>query len=258
MKKICISTNKGNLSLLDIDDIKNLSAKESNFWFDLKTFQDFEQQVYNKDLLKQVTFSSIFYFNLLDLYWKNDNILEIRKIKDYYDNFYKYFIYESNKTEWSRIPFSEIKKLFEIWKTSYKNKNEIQEVINSKKAWDFLLNEFTFTKAKIKRLYHILTKDLLQETGDKYPRWFRKVNVIVVNDLVLDWKNIDKAIDNLLLDYKEKRKTDFPLKLAFDFYLKFEKIHPFENGNGRIWRLILNKILIENKFFSMIIYSENK
>jgi hypothetical protein len=43
-------------------------------------------------------------------------------------------------------------------------------VINSKKAWDYLLNEFTFTKAKIKKLYHILTKDLLQETGDKYPR----------------------------------------------------------------------------------------
>jgi Fic family protein len=34
-----------------------------------------------------------------------------------------------------------------------------------------------------------------------------------------------------LLDYKTKRKTGFPIKLAFDFYLKFEKIHPFENGN---------------------------
>ena len=175
-----------------------------------------------------------------------------------YNNFYKYFIYESNKTEGSRIPFAEIQKLFEIWHTSYKNKNEIQEVINSKKAWDYLLNEFTFTKAKLKKLYHILTKNLFQETGSKYPRWFRKVNVVVWNDYVLDWKDINKAIDNLLEEYKSKKKTEFPLKLAFDFYLKFESIHPFENWNWRVWRLLLNKILIENKFFPMIIYSSNK
>jgi hypothetical protein len=49
-------------------------------------------------------------------------------------------------------------------------KNEIQEVKNSILSWDFLNNKFIFNEANIKKLYHILTKNLLQENGEKYPR----------------------------------------------------------------------------------------
>ena len=243
-----------NLKSVSFEDIKNLSLKELNYWKNTDSFKNFEKNFYNKQLLEKVTFKGILYSKLLNF----PNLQEWKKIIKFFNEFYQYFIYESNKTEWSRIPFSEVKKLFEIWQSNYKNKNEIQEVINSQKAWNYLLNDFTFTKQKIKKLYHILTKNLLQETGDKYPRWFRKVNVIVWNSNVLDFQLIEKTLDKLLQQYKQQIKTDFPLKVAFDFYLEFEKIHPFENWNWRIWRLLLNKILIQNKFFPMIIFSENK
>jgi Fic family protein len=45
--------------------------------------------------------------------------------------------------------------------------------------------------------------------------------------------------------------------MAFDFHLKYEQIHPFENGNGRTGRLIMNKILIQNSMLPMIIFKEN-
>jgi hypothetical protein len=53
---------------------------------------------------------------------------------------------------------------------NYKNKNEILEVENSKKVFDFMNEKFIFTVSNIKKIYHILTKNLLMNSGDKYPR----------------------------------------------------------------------------------------
>jgi hypothetical protein len=66
--------------------------------------------------------------------------------------------------EGSKIPHEEVEKIIENKKYTYKVKNEIQEVKNSKLAWDFLNTKFIFNEANIKKIYHILTKDLLQET----------------------------------------------------------------------------------------------
>ena len=51
---------------------------------------------------------------------------------------------------------------------------------------------------------------------------------------------------------------DFPLKQAFDFHLRFEQIHPFENGNGRTGRFLLNKILLANGLLPMIVFESNR
>ena len=50
----------------------------------------------------------------------------------------------------------------------------------------------------------------------------------------------------------------FPLQLAFDFHLRYEQIHPFENGNGRTGRLLMNKILLQHGMLPMVVFKENK
>jgi len=45
--------------------------------------------------------------------------------------------------------------------------------------------------------------------------------------------------------------------LALDFHLKYEQIHPFQDGNGRTGRMIMNKILMAHGYFPIIIYSNN-
>jgi Fic family protein len=61
----------------------------------------------------------------------------------------------------------------------------------------------------------------------------------------------------LIYNYKKNKNAIFPLQLAFDFHLKYEQIHPFENGNGRTGRLLMNKILIQNGMLPMIVFKEN-
>jgi predicted ATPase len=80
------------------------------------------------------------------------------------------FIYNSNNIEGSKIPRKEIEKIMQNKKLAYKVKNEVIEVQNSIKSWHFLQKNFIWNEANIKKLYHMLTKNLLQETGIPYPR----------------------------------------------------------------------------------------
>jgi Fic family protein len=121
------------------------------------------------------------------------------------------------------------------------------------------MNEkFVFNVSNIKKIYHILTKDLLMNSWDKYPRWFKKVENTVNEDITSSPENVEKDLENLISWYKNNKNIIFPLELAYLFHLKFEKIHPFIDWNWRIWRFLINKILIDNNYFPIILFSDNK
>jgi Fic family protein len=168
------------------------------------------------------------------------------------------FIYHSNHIEGSKIPKSEVANILQGKKLAYKVKNEVQEVKNSLQARTFLQSDFLWNIANIKKLYHILTKDLLQETGIFYPRGFKKVSIVVNNAATTDPQQVEKAVSDLLQMIKTQKKTLFPLQLAFDFHLKYEQIHPFENGNGRTGRFLMDKLLLQNGLLPMIVFKDNK
>ncbi len=63
----------------------------------------------------------------------------------------------------------------------------------------------------------------------------------------------------LLLEwYKKNKKLFNPLVLATAFHHKFEKIHPFMDGNGRTGRMLLNYILLINKNPPLVIHSKTR
>ena len=220
----------------------------------------------NKELLNKVLIKSKDLWNTIELINSfEDKIIDSNLVwKAWFIQvwteltFPKKFIYNSNNIEGSKIPEDEVEKIISNKKYRYKIKIEIQEVENSIKSWDFLNTKFIFNEANIKKLYHILTKDLLQENWEKYPRWFKKVSNIVNNDITTSPEKVSEEINDLINWYKNNKKNIFPLQLAFDFHLRYEQIHPFENWNWRTWRLLMNKILIQNWMFPMIVFTENK
>lgn len=187
-----------------------------------------------------------------------NNIREIKQNTSSFDiDFAIKFIYNSNNIEGSKIPEEVVKDIIKGGKLNYENKNEAREALNSIRAFKYLGN-FNFNLDSLKRLYNILTKDLIMENGEKYPRGFRKIDLVVGNSKVLSHKNIEKEIKRLFLDYRKKRRKVHPFILAFDFHLNYENIHPFRDGNGRTGRLIMNKILIQNGYPPVIVYKDNK
>ena len=246
------------------NNIKTITEKECNFIFNTGSYKRFESEIYNKETLKKVIFKSKLldnYINVLGLLDNNSSDLYIkwfRYKKWFKDKFPIEFIFNSNNIEWSKIPEEEVKKIIENKKYIYKIKNEIKEVENSIKVWNFINEKFIFNEANIKKVYHILTKDLLQSNWNKYPRWFKKVKNIVNNNTTSDPENVSKEILSLINMYKKSKKDVFSLSLAFDFHLKYEQIHPFEDWNWRTGRFLMNKILLQNGMFPMIIFKENK
>jgi Fic family protein len=62
----------------------------------------------------------------------------------------------------------------------------------------------------------------------------------------------------LLKWYRENKNKLHPLVIAIIFHHKFEKIHPFMDGNGRTGRMLLNYILLKNNYPPTIIRKKNR
>lgn len=63
---------------------------------------------------------------------------------------------------------------------------------------------------------------------------------------------------DLLKWYNSNKEKYHPVQLAAEFHYRFVCIHPFDDGNGRVARLIMNYILFKNNFPPVVIKSEDK
>jgi Fic family protein len=231
-----------------LDNLQELSKKELEIR--KKYLEQLKQQLSHKESLpEQVELKSI----------KITNYLEGKNCKDFiYTEFAKEFIFNSNNIEGSKIPPERVKEIIDKGETKYKERNEVKEVENSIKALKYLQDSFKFNISSIKRLYHILTENLFREGNQHYPKGFKKESNIVGNSSTTSPENVEKELKSLLTWYKNNKKKIHPFILAFEFHARYERIHPFLDGNGRTGRLIMNKILMNEGYFPIIVYKSNK
>jgi len=239
------NTNKEKFLL---DNLEKISKEE--FYFRKKYITNIKNLIsHNINLPEKVELKSI----------TLNNIVEAKNCGDKVDlEFAKEFIFNSNNIEGSKIPPNVVREILDRGNTKYENKNEVKEVKNSIIAYDYLKKSFKFNITSIKRIYHILTKDLEIERGVFYPKGFKKIKNIVGNSETTAPEYVEFTLKKLLNWYRKSKKKIHPLILAFEFHKRYEEIHPFLDGNGRTGRLIMNKILISSGYQPIIVYKENK
>ena len=138
-----------------------------------------------------------------------------------------------------------------------KNKElrEIYETRNMREAIELIFSrKFVFNKKNLLEIHKIVVKD----TGVNFG--FKKLpNFIISRNLkTTSPENVEKEIAKLVEFYEENKNRIYPPQLAALVHAKFEKIHPFEDGNGRMGRLLMNFILDRSGFPMIDISVENR
>ena len=169
-----------------------------------------------------------------------------------YESFTSFFTYDSNAIEGNSLSLEETSfLLFEKRVPSTKSLREINETLNHKLAFDYMLSyKGDITKEFILELHKLVVKNTLKENLLPQIGKYRDLQVYIHGR---DWlppkpKEVPKEMKNLLSWYTLNKKKLHPLIVASYFHVAFETIHPFVDGNGRVGRLLMNLILHKNKY----------
>ena len=186
-------------------------------------------------------------------------------------NIYHYsqvnFAYNSNKIEGTHLSEDETEEIFVT--NSYIPKSDdvvklddLIEMKNHFRLFDYMLD--IYEKKLDKNIIIVMNKFLKRGTSDEdNPRYNVGGFKIVPNKIGLinvintsSPKDTPKDIDNLLSWYNSLK--NITLEDIIEFHYKFEKIHPFGDGNGRVGRMIMFKECLKNDIMPFIILDSDK
>lgn len=178
----------------------------------------------------------------------NSQIKVLHLSKEEWENFTDNFVYNTNAIEGSTISEEEVKEILDE-KPKTKDPEEI-ETLGVAKAVDYIRDTKEDLSLKLLLKLHKLCFDNSKNFAGK----FRTVNVVVRNSAGhilhagVPKEELKNYLEDFILWHKENKKNFKPLVLASILHNQFEHIHPFQDGNGRVGRLLLNYILIKNNY----------
>lgn len=171
--------------------------------------------------------------------------------------------YNSNHMEGSCLTHDQTRYIFETNTIGIEdeaiNVDDIVETINHFRCIDFIIDhvEKKLTEKLIKELHFMLKTG----TSDSKKDWFavgeyKRFPNEVGGTKTSAPEEVNEDMKILLMEYNEKEKITFDDLL--DFHYRFESIHPFQDGNGRVGRLILLKECLKNNIVPFIIEDDLK
>jgi len=116
------------------------------------------------------------------------------------------------------------------------------------------------SKEMIIKMNVILKRNTTDEDNPRYNVGGFKVvpNIIGIVNIIKTTapEDVEKDIDKLLNEYNSKK--DVMIEDIIDFHVKFERIHPFGDGNGRVGRIIMFKECLKNNIMPFILLDDDK
>ena len=152
--------------------------------------------------------------------------------------------YNSNHIEGSRLTKEQTRYIFETNTLGVTTDNtridDILETVNHFRCIDYIIVHATdrITEAHIKELHKILKNN----TSDSQKSWFavgdyKRLANEVGGEETAQPSDVHQRMKELLAEYNGLEHIEFDNIL--DFHVQFERIHPFQDGNGRVGRLLM-------------------
>lgn len=171
--------------------------------------------------------------------------------------------YNSNHIEGSRLTHEQTRFIFETntigLRESAVNVDDIVETMNHFRCIDFIIDKATepLSESFIKKLHEMLKTG----TSDARKDWFAVGEYKLLPNEVggIDTcppEEVHSRMKDLLAVYNAKKQKT--LEDILDFHVQFERIHPFQDGNGRVGRLIMFKECLAGGIVPFIITEKLK
>lgn len=172
--------------------------------------------------------------------------------------------YNSNHIEGSRLTHDQTRYIFEtntigVTADTTLNVNDIVETVNHFRCIDLIIDkaEEPLSEELVKTLHGILKTG----TSDSSKDWFavgdyKRLPNEVGGEATCDQERVQESMQRLIAGYNAKQSHT--LEDVLDFHVRFEKIHPFQDGNGRVGRLVMFKECLRSGIVPFIITDELK
>lgn len=177
------------------------------------------------------------------------------------------FAYNSEKLEGNLLTKEQTRSIFETQTLNQRDFNNqvvkadnIIETQNQFRLFDYMLS--TYEKPLSKELICEYHKILKRGTSDEIdnPNFvvggWKTIPNSIGDHVTVSPKNVDAEIEKLLAAYD--KKTDKELAYIGKFHALFERIHPFQDGNGRIGRIIMFKECLNNNLCPFLVLDDTK
>lgn len=200
--------------------------------------------------------------------WKSKKLDTQNELEQQLSNFRIIFAYHSGVIENNQITYHNTREIFENGKiiNFTGDIRTVFEMENQKKCYTYLvpkiINKEPITPELIKGIHY----QLLQGTYDER-RWsrgerpgeYKKHDYVVGNDQGALPEEVAAEIEELCDEIRDiPDKGENILKTAAYIHCKYENIHPFADGNGRVGRTLMNYYLMINHYPPLVIYNNTK
>lgn len=165
--------------------------------------------------------------------------------------FVETFTYDTNAIEGSTVTKGEVRNILEENKWPDRSKEEISETSGVADAVSYIRkNDDELSIELIRKLHWIIFKNSKAFAGKIRPKGTEVAVVSASGDVIhqgVKSTQVASELSKLVRWYSQNKANYSPIVLAAVVHNQFEMIHPFQDGNGRIGRLLLNKILLKHK-----------
>jgi len=172
--------------------------------------------------------------------------------------------FNSNRIEGSRLSEEQTRYIFETNTIGMEdeesiNIDDIIETVNHFICFDYMLNHAAKDLAEdmVKEFHRILKTG----TSDARKDWFRVGEYKARPNVVGDIRTTSPgkvAVEMKKLIYSYNQKSPVTFDDIVEFHYQFESIHPFQDGNGRVGRIIMFKECLANDIMPFVIDHNHK
>lgn len=206
------------------------------------------------------------YESILD-FWKKQNVKNANELASVLSSYSVNFAYNSGKIENDEITYHDTREVFDKdGVTSYTGSTKtLFEIQNSKAAYERMLVAFDdkqiVDEEFLKEIQMILTNGTYDERryqiGERPGEYKHHDYVTGKNEVGASVEDVQEEVCELLDELTDIDDKNALVASAY-FHAKFENIHPFSDGNGRVGRLLMNYILLIHNHPPITIYEEDR